>query len=228
VLIAENIYKSYKKPVLDGVSISLRAGEIVGVAGVNGCGKSTLLSILTSVVRPDRGAVTLMGKDIFREPEVLRKYVGYAPQKNGLFENLSAKDNLLFWAAAYKVKPRLNLFDKQFLSKKTGRLSEGMKKRLSIAIAMQNDPLFLIMDEPTAALDIGFKREFLEDMKRVKGDGRTALFSSHQPDELAACDRLFIMSGGRFAFEGPPEALAEREKKEFGKALLDVISEGSI
>jgi len=225
VLTADNIHKSYKNPVLDGVSISVRPGEIVGVAGVNGCGKSTLLAIMTSVVRPDMGAVTCMGGDVFKEPGLLRKYVGYVPQKNGLFENLSARDNLLFWASAYRVKPRLERFDGQFLSKKAGRLSEGMKKRLSIAIAMQNDPLFLVMDEPTAALDIGFKREFLLSLGKVKEEGRAVLFSSHQPDELAVCDRLFVMSGGKFAFEGPPEELAAREGMEFGEALLDMISE---
>jgi len=223
MLEAIDIKKSYNVPVLDGVSFSLSAGETVGVAGVNGCGKSTLLSVLTTVIRPDSGSVRIMGADAFREPSVLRKHVGYVPQENGLFETLSARDNIRYWASAYGVKPPEGAFDKPFMSKRVSKLSEGMKKRLSIAISLLNDPDLIIMDEPTAGLDIGFKQELLETVRNKKSEGKSVLFTSHQPDELMLCDRVLVMKNGKFIYDGPPGGIGGAEG--FGGRLYSMMSD---
>lgn len=217
MLVAEQIFKQYKKPVLNGVSLTVSAGEIIGIAGENGSGKSTLLSVLTGILRPDSGRVTVEGEDIFQNPRALRRWIGYVPQDNSLFDNLTAMDNIKFWASAYGApwqKAFAFLFpnesaetQKQFLKTKASKLSGGMKKRLSIALSMLHDPAYLLMDEPTAALDIGFKWLFNETLSLLKERGQTVIFTSHQPDELLHCDRLYVLRDGVFAFEGEPQAL---------------------
>jgi ABC-2 type transport system ATP-binding protein len=229
---ARGVYKKYKKSVLSGIDFTAAPGEAVGVAGENGSGKSTLLSVLTSVIRPEAGTVTAEGENIFTNKQALKKYIGYVPQENALFDSLSALDNLKYWAAAYgadwknalpylfpgvitvtdEKRKRNSLLRhnddiRDFLRKKAGKLSGGMKKRLSIALSMMHDPLYLIMDEPSAGLDIGFKWSLTETIRDLCGKGRCVIITTHQPDELLLCDRIYILKNGGFIFEGPPSEL---------------------
>jgi len=197
-----NIYKKFKQPVLNGINFSAGKGEVVGIAGENGSGKSTLLSLLTGILKPDKGQILLDGKNISKES--IKQSIGYVPQATSLLTELSSHDNIKFWAAAHGVKNPTLDFDKEFLDKKVKHLSGGMKKRLSIAISLLHDPDFLIMDEPTAALDINFKELLLKQISERKTHGKSVIFTSHQPDELQACDTLYILKDGRFVFTGPP------------------------
>jgi len=221
----ENVYKKYKRTVLSGVSLNAEPGEIIGVAGENGSGKSTLLSIMTSVIKPDSGKVSVEGEDVFKNRKTLRRKVGFVPQENSLFGNLTARDNLKFWASAYGCdwKNALNYLsaDDLFLKTKVEKLSGGMRKRLSIAVSLAHDPLYLVMDEPTAGLDIGFKQSFVETALELKKRGRGVIFTSHQPDELLACDRIYVLKGGTFVYEGPPDKLAS--DGDFVSALYSLI-----
>jgi len=223
MLIANDICKKYKHPVLAGVSCKISEGEIIGIAGENGSGKSTLLSILVTLLSPDKGTVTLDGIPL--TPASLKTNIGYVPQENALFDHLTVQDNLRFWAAAYgaildetvlltKMFPRIQ----EARKKKVAHLSGGMKKQLSIAIACMNNPRFLIMDEPSAALDIGFKRTLLEIFEGVKAEGRSCIFTSHQPDELLWCDRIYVLRNGVFAYEGTPREL----EPDFSERLYDL------
>jgi ABC-2 type transport system ATP-binding protein len=219
MLTADGIVKKYKQTVLNGVSLSINPGEIVGIAGENGSGKSTLLSVLTAVMKPELGQVTVEGCDIFRNPKALRKWVGFVPQENALFNDLTARDNLKLWASAYGSDWK-SAFDflfpaempdaerKAFLKKKAYALSGGMKKRLSIALALTHGPRYLIMDEPSAGLDIVFKWTLMELMQAIRSEGNSVLFTSHQPDELKWCDRIYILRKGVFIYEGEPGVLA--------------------
>jgi ABC-2 type transport system ATP-binding protein len=206
VILAENIYKKFNEPVLKGVTLEAEPGEIIGIAGENGSGKSTLLSIITGLLAPDSGKVNLE-----------RSLVGYVPQEAALFDNLTVKDNLRFWAAAYSLSwkdvlpelPSDMSSDAPFLKKKVRSLSGGMKKRLSIALACLHRPKWLVMDEPSSALDIGFKGALFEMFQDIRADalGRGVIFTSHQPDELMWCDRIYILRGGLFVYEGSPREL---------------------
>jgi len=219
MLVAKDIYKKYKHPVLSGVSCSVAEGEIIGIAGENGSGKSTLLSILVSLLSPDTGTVTLDGMPL--SPAILKSNIGYVPQENALFEHLTVLDNLRFWAAAYgAVLDENALFPRirEARKKKVAHLSGGMKKQLSIAIACLNNPRFLIMDEPSAALDIGFKRSLLDIFKKTKAEGRSCVFTSHQPDELLWCDRIYVLRNGVFAYEGAPQDLGN----DFAERLYEL------
>ncbi len=221
MLTAKNIRKGYKRNVvLDGVSFGAEGGQIIGIAGENGCGKSTLLNILTGVTKAETGTVTLNGADIVKEPKVLRKCLGYVTQENALFDNLSAGDNLKLWASAYGVgwKDALPFLfpegdgytekeERAFLRKKPPEMSGGMKKRLSIAISLVHNPRCVVMDEPTAGLDIGFSRNLAGTMKLMRSRGQCVIFTSHHTDELLLCDRLYVLRDGKFAYEGSPEDL---------------------
>ena len=197
MIFAKNISKKYTRPVLRKVTFRAEIGEIVGIAGENGSGKSTMLSILAGLLLPDEGEVHSSGS------------IGYVPQENALFENLSVNDNLRFWSSAYGISPDPDLikkfenFDDGFMKKKVKHLSGGMKKRLSIALASLHEPGCLIMDEPTGALDIRFKGLLLELIKDMQSAGKTVIFTTHQPDELAWCDRIYILKDGVFTYEGP-------------------------
>ncbi|MCL2400689.1 MAG: ABC transporter ATP-binding protein [Defluviitaleaceae bacterium] len=212
MLVAENIHKKYLHHVLKGVSFKAHKEEIIGIAGENGSGKSTLLSALSGNLIPDDGNVTIEGK------------VGYVPQESALFNNLSVKDNLKFWAAAYKqpwkdVLPIVSGIlpdDSDFFKKRVLHLSGGMKKRLSIALACLNSPEYLIMDEPTAALDIGFKGVLAQLMQKIRNEGKGVIFSSHQPDELLWCDRIYILRDGIFVYEGDPNKLGNLADALYG------------
>ena len=206
ILHAADIHKSFRHPVLQGVTFRAAPGEIIGLAGENGSGKSTLLSILTGFVKPDQGTVT--------KPD--NKDIGYVPQETALFDTLNVADNLRFWAAAYglprsawqtALRDYFPEADKTLLRKKAAQLSGGMKKRLSIVLAGLHNPTFIIMDEPTAALDIGFKRVLQTQLAALRDAGRCAVFTSHQPDELLWCDRIYVLRDGVFVYEGPPHGL---------------------
>jgi len=208
MLLAKDIHKKYKVPVLSGVTLQAEPGEIIGLAGENGSGKSTLLAIIAGLTSPDTGRVTIDGKPL------IERQIGYVPQEGTLFENLSVKDNLRFWASAYDRpwETALSMLpqDEGFIKKRAGHLSGGMKKRLSIALACLHHPRWLIMDEPSAALDIGFKGYLSQMIQNVKSEGRGVIFTSHQPDELMWCDRVYVLHDGIFVYSGDPKALNEQ------------------
>ena len=211
---AENIHKKYKEPVLKGVSLEVKPGEVIGIAGENGSGKSTLLSIISGFIQADAGKLSIEGQ------------IGYVPQETALFENLSVKDNLRFWAAAYGLKWKesvntlpagwLDMQEAGFMKKKVRHLSGGMKKRLTITLACLNKPQWLLMDEPSAALDIGFKKILSQMIEDIRGSGRGVIFTSHQADELLWCDRIYVLREGVFAYSGPPTDLSGLSEVLYG------------
>ena len=220
MLKAKDIHKKYKQPVLRGVCLDAYPGEIIGIAGENGSGKSTLLSIITGITPPNAGNVYYNNENIYKKPKLLKQLVGYVPQENSLFENLTAIDNLKLWASAYgsnwkNALPNLSA-DDSFLKKKVSKLSGGMKKRLSIAISLTHEPGCLILDEPSAGLDIGFRRSLMDTMVRLKNQGKCVVFTSHSPDELLLCDRIYVLKDGVFVYCGPPRELQSEPGAESG------------
>lgn len=221
MLCASDIYKSYRDPVLRGVSLQAKSGEIVAIAGANGSGKSTLLSIITSILPPDKGIVTIDDKPI--TPTLIKANMGYVAQENALFENLSVKENIKFWASVYGVRFDASKYHKDFLGKKAKNLSGGMKKRLSIIIALLNNPNYLIMDEPTAALDLFYKESVMDTIRYLKASGKSVIFTSHNASELMVCDRIYILKDGMFVYSGSPQDISD--DNGLGKNLLAIIKD---
>ena len=200
----DRISKAYgRRQVLSQISFHIEAGQCVGIAGANGCGKSTLLAILAGAMKPDGGKILYQGKPV--DNGRYRRETGYVPQGNPLLEELTVQDNLKLW---YKGSEKEWKRERDsgiiavlelgpLLKTAAGKLSGGMKRRLSLACALVNHPRFLILDEPGAALDVVCKEEIRQYLADYLKQGGTALMTSHEERELSLCDRLLLMSGGR-------------------------------
>ena len=194
-LILKHLYYAYKdKPVLEDISFEVPTGTLTVIAGNNGCGKSTLLSVLS-------GAQKALNTSLIHEKNGSSPVAGYVPQEDPLLPELSVKENLLlrFKGKSSEFKNALELPSvkkmdiEELLNKKPSVLSGGMKKRVSIACALINDPQVLILDEPSASLDLSFKnslRSFIKEF--TKGNG-TVIMSSHDPDDFRSADHLFLL-----------------------------------
>lgn len=186
----DNIYKKYGKlQVLNGIRVTVKEGECTGFTGRNGCGKTTLLSILTGVEKADEGRIVF--------PE--RNYsIGYLPQVNPLLEDMSVLDNLKLWAdnksQIDKICDRYEL--NSIRKRKVSKLSGGMKRRLAIACALINEPKLLVMDEPTAALDIFYKKVIHDEMRDYLRRGGTIIMVTHEKEEIEMCNACYMMENG--------------------------------
>ena len=199
----DQISKAYgRKQVLSRISFQIEAGQCVGIAGANGCGKSTLLAILAGAMKPDGGRILYQEKPA--DSGRYRREMGYVPQGNPLLEELSVKDNLKLWYKGSEKEWKQEqdsgiiavLELGPLLRTAAGKLSGGMKRRLSLACALVNHPRFLILDEPGAALDVVCKEEIRQYLFAYLKQGGTVLLTSHEERELSLCDRLLLMNGG--------------------------------
>lgn len=208
----KGIAKSYgRKTVLRDISLSASGGQCIGILGANGCGKSTLLSVLAGVQRADGGAFFCDGVDLLRSPRHRRALVGYVPQGTPLVEELSARDNLLLWYDRETLKQELDggvlamLGIGDFARVTVSKMSGGMKKRLAIGCAMANRPPILLLDEPTAALDLACKQSIAEYLRRYRQAGGLLLLTTHDAMELELCDAWYIIRDGvlvPFSYDG--------------------------
>ena len=198
---AEHISKKYKTVVLKDISFTAEKGEIIGILGANGCGKTTLLTILAGVVKADGGALYYNNEPVFKKPRLFRRYTGYVPQGNPLIEELSCRDNIFLWTKG-SIKELLSreeiksLGIDQYLDKRVSKLSGGMKRRLSIAIALSEKPSVLILDEPGNALDLKGRAEMGVYIKNYALSGGTVVMSTHIEGEIDLCTKLYIIKNG--------------------------------
>ena len=199
----EHIKKSYrKKQVLTDICLEAESGTCIGILGTNGSGKSTLLSILAGVLSRDSGKFLCDGEDLFQDPRKRAELVGYVPQGTPLIEELSAKDNLLLWYNKATMEQELEkgvlkmLGIGDFIKVPVKKMSGGMKKRLSIGCAMAKRPPILLLDEPTAALDLVCKEDISQYLTRYKKAGGILFLTTHDSVELSLCDRLYILKNG--------------------------------
>ena len=214
-----NIAKKYKKKqVLQDINLVAESGSCIGILGANGCGKSTLLSILARVQSCDRGSFLCDGVDLLKNAKEHAQLVGYVPQGTPLIEELSAKDNLLLWYGRKKMEQELRdgvlslLGIHEFLSVPVSKMSGGMKKRLSIGCAMSSDPPVLLLDEPTAALDLACKQSIAAYLRHYKEKGGILLLTTHDVMELDLCDAWYIIRDGvlaPFDYDGDVQKLVE-------------------
>ena len=204
MLCVEHISFSYrKKEVLRDISFTAKPGDFIGIIGKNGCGKSTLLSVLAGVRRPASGTLLFRGAPLFSGKNVPADTIGYVPQLNPLLPELSVRDNLKLWlrptSSSFEDTPetlyhRLGLTE--YLHTPVSKLSEGLKKRVSIASVLQNNPELLILDEPSAALDLPCKELIHEQLLSFAKKGGIVLFTTHEEAEFSLCNTLYILKNG--------------------------------
>jgi ABC-2 type transport system ATP-binding protein len=216
---------------VDHVDLSVKAGEIFGFLGPNGAGKTTTVRILCGLMAPTSGKAVVVGHDVAREPEEVKQRIGYMPQSYGLYDDLTVEENLGFFGSVYRVPSeekrkrtddvlqlvRLEEVRKQF----AGQLSGGMKRRLSLAVALVHNPELLILDEPTAGIDPPLRRIFWQYFRKLNKLGVTFFINTHYMDEAELCDRLALISYGRLIAVGTP---TELKRKAIGGERVELVS----
>lgn len=208
-----------KQQVLKDICLKAESGNCVGILGANGCGKSTMLSILAGVQSANGGQFLCDGEDLLKNHKKRSAMVGYVPQGTPLIEELSARDNLLLWYDRKSMESQLQsgvlklLGIDEFLNVTVSKMSGGMKKRLSIGCAMAAQPPVLLLDEPTAALDLACKEHIATWLQQYKQEGGILLLTTHDVMELSLCDAWYIIKDGvlePFTFDGDVKKLVER------------------
>jgi ABC-2 type transport system ATP-binding protein len=221
-----DLRKTYGKVIaLDGVDLVVTAGTIFGLVGPNGAGKTTLIKALVGALRPTAGAVRVLGLDPLRDKWDLRRQIGYMPQSLALYEDLSARDNILFFSGVHPVDDlpakvtRILSFTEleDRADDRVATFSGGMKKRISLACALVHEPRTIFLDEPTAAVDPHLRFKMWQFFRRLAGQGTTLVISTHLMDEALLCDRVAVLRRGLIIADDSPAHILEA-----GRARLAV------
>ncbi|MBF7729650.1 ABC transporter ATP-binding protein [Pseudomonas sp. N040] len=202
---------------VDSLDLTVNRAEVFGFLGPNGSGKSTTIRMLCGLLRPSAGAIEVLGCQIPRDAEALKRRIGYMTQKFSLYEDLSVGENLEFLAAiqglrGQQARLRISeLLERYWLADRrqqmAGTLSGGQKQRLALAGAVLHKPDLLLLDEPTSAVDPQSRREFWDSLFELAESGTTLLVSTHYMDEAERCTRLGILDNGRLVADGSPAEL---------------------
>lgn len=207
-------------PALDHISAAIKGGEITGLVGPDGAGKTTLIRLMTGLLLPDAGTLTVLGFDTQRDAASIQAAIGYMPQRFGLYEDLSVQENLDLYADLRGLphSERAAVFDellsftdlKRFTARLAGKLSGGMKQKLGLACALLKKPRLLLLDEPGVGVDPISRRELWKMVKDLTQEGVGVVWSTAYLDEAEACTRVLLLNQGKLLFAGPPAELTQR------------------
>jgi len=211
---------------VDGVSYSVRRGEIFGILGPNGAGKTTTIRITIGIIPPDKGEAYILGYNVHREPVKARSFIGVVPEISNPYPDLTVWDNLMLVGKLYCIPKRIRVEHAVKLlealriqgvyNRKAKALSKGMRRRLLLAMALISDPDILFLDEPTSGLDVISARIIRSLLLELKKQGKTIVLTTHNINEAGMlCDRIAIMNKGKIIASGTPEEL----KIRFGKYI---------
>jgi len=213
-----------KLRAVDHINFAVHPGEVFGFLGANGAGKTTVIRMLTTLLEPTSGTAMLNGYDVVRQAYQARCQFGVVPEDSNVYRELTARANLLFSSQLYRVPEpergprasellkRFELADRQ--SSLVDTFSRGMRRRLTIAMALVHRPSILFLDEPTAGLDVHGQRSILECVRQLRAEGITIFLTTHQMEEAnQLCDRVAIIDHGKIASVGTPERLKRAFKQ---------------
>lgn len=222
VLESKDLTKRYGSFVaVDRLNLAIRKGEIFGLLGPNGAGKTTTILMLLGLTEPTSGSVRVLGLDPARQPLSVKAQVGYLPDEVGFYNNLTARENLIYIAKLNGLRGQ-EAYDRidtalgqmglgSIAHQRVATFSRGMRQRLGVAELLLKRPKLIIMDEPTLGLDPEVAREFLETIRHLKAEGITMLLSSHLLYQVQAiCDRVGLFHQGRMVLDGTVKELARR------------------
>ncbi len=217
---------------VDHVSFQVETGEIYGFLGPNGAGKTTVIRMLCGILIPTNGIGRVLGFDVATEPEQVKSRIGYMSQKFALYDDLTVRENLEFYAGVYSVpnvERKTRIEELIAMADLLGRehelaanLSGGWKQRLALGCAMVHRPPMLFLDEPTAGVDPSSRREFWDMIYALAGTGVTIFVTTHYLDEAEHCNRIGLMYGGHLIAEGNPDEL---KASKMSGDLLEVDAE---
>ncbi len=218
---ADDLHKAFGTTrAVDGVSLSVRAGEAFGLVGPDGAGKTTTLRLLVGALRADRGSVSVNGFDLAHRVDEARAGIGYLAQRFSLYGDLTVAENLRFFGEvrgltgsviANRSRELLDFVGlKSFETRRADRLSGGMKQKLGLACALIHEPAVLLLDEPTGGVDPVTRQDFWQLLIRVLARGTAVIVTTPYMDEAARCHRIGFMAAGRVLVEGAPRELTQR------------------
>lgn len=216
-----NLKKSFGDiQAVASASFTVREGEIFSLLGPNGAGKTTTISMLSTLLRPDEGDALILGHSIRNEPMKVKESLGVVPQEIALYEDLSARENLIFWGKMYglrgaalkkrvdEILETIGLADRQ--NGRVGKFSGGMKRRVNIGVALLHKPKIIYMDEPTVGIDPQSRRSILDSVVALKDQGMTVLYTTHNMDEAQELsDHIAIMDHGKIIAQGTNDELVK-------------------
>jgi ABC-2 type transport system ATP-binding protein len=214
---------------VDGLDLTIARGEVFGLLGPNGSGKTTTIRMLCGLMAPTSGAATVVGFDVAREPEQVRRNIGYMSQKFGLYDDLTVYENIRFYASVYglvggerdrRVEELLDELELQPRRKQlTGTLSGGWKQRVALACATAHHPRMLFLDEPTAGVDPAARRRFWQIIHQMASGGTTILVTTHYMDEAERCERIAFLSRGHLIALGTVDEITA----QFGQPSIEDV-----
>ena len=225
----EAVEKSFgRTKALDEVSLSVERGELFGLIGPDGAGKTTLIRVLVGLMRPDSGRAEVGGCDTVTGQERLKEMIGYLSQRFSLYSDLTVRENIRFYADLFQIgreqaaarESELLKFSRlgEFVGRRAGALSGGMKQKLALCCALIHVPQVLFLDEPTTGVDPVSRREFWDLLAELRTGGTTVFVTTAYMDEAARCDRVALMYSGRLLAVDTPGAIPDL----YPCALLEV------
>ena len=222
ILSVKNLTKQFKNfKAVDGVSFDVQDGEIFGLLGPNGAGKTTIIRTIATVLAPSAGTAEVLGFDIIKDPEEVRRNIGVLTTDIGIYERFSGRENLRYFGELYGIprkalEKRINeladLLEMQdFIDRRAGKYSTGMEQKLAIARSVIHNPKIIIFDEPTAGLDVLASQTVLDFMRRAQKPGGCVIFSTHQMNDAEKlCDRVVIIHKGKVIASDTVEMLKSK------------------
>lgn len=235
VISVENLVKKFGNFIAnDDLSFDVYQGEIFGFLGANGAGKTTAIRILSGLSRPTSGKVVVAGYDAGKEPEQIKKNIGYMCQKFSLYEDLTVKENITLYGGIYGMKKQLirqrthdlleRLSFEAYSDKRISELPLGLRQKLAFSVAVLHDPKIVFLDEPTGGVDPVTRRQFWEMIYETAERGITVFVTTHYMDEAEYCDRVSIMNEGRIVALDTPTELKKQYKVGSVEAVFIKIS----
>lgn len=232
------LVKGYRDiTAVDKLNLDIEQGELFSLLGVNGAGKTTTIKMLTCLTKPSSGDAFVGGYSITKEPNQVKRLIGVSPQETAVAPNLSVKENLELICGVYgfskeKTKKRIEEISKQFslgevLKRKSGKLSGGWQRRVSISMALISEPRILFLDEPTLGLDVIARHDLWEVIRTLKGKITIILTTHYMEEAEALSDRIGIMRSGSLLAVGTAEELKQKANaKDFETAFVSIVKGG--
>ena len=237
---ANNLTKRFGDfTAVDAISFGVEKGEIFGFLGANGAGKTTAMRMLTGLSRPTEGEATVAGYDVYREPEQIKRRIGYMSQKFSLYEDLKVRENIRFYGGIYGL-PRKQVRQEAdrlieelgmsaFANSLVSGIPLGWRQKLAFSIAILHRPAIVFLDEPTGGVDPVTRRQFWEMIYKTASEGTTVFVTTHYMDEAEYCNRVSIMVEGRIAALDTPHGMkASFSVKTMNEVFLRLTRPGGI
>ncbi|KEO80921.1 ATP-binding cassette domain-containing protein [Tumebacillus flagellatus] len=240
MILLDRVTKTFKNvPAVEGLSFEVGRGEVVGLLGENGAGKTTTLRMISTILQPSEGRIVVDDLDTAQRAEDVRRRIGILfGGETGLYEKLTARENIAYFGKLYGLDDRTirtrteelaKRFDMtEFLDRKVGGFSKGMRQKVAIARSVVHDPAVVLLDEPTSGLDITAANMFRRLVQEFQAEGKTILFSSHIMSEVERlCDRAVILHRGKLVFNGTLESLfAAHDSRDLDAIFMNLIGTG--